>query len=169
LCLAGERANGAASQRTVRQRGGEIERPYGGGTPLPYRYTQEDFNRWARADAPKRMTSAQLDPDTGLLAWPRVLLAAEYSDQRRVLDRLFEIRAKTAGAIGNDIHAHILDNVDQMTARLVSTVTYVRGARQTKEYLGARRFLESLAYETEFESADVEAANVGAADNVVRR
>ena len=61
-------------------------------------YTEEDFRRWARMAAPKRITSAQLDPDTGLLAWPRHLLRREYASERSALDDMFKQRADQGAA-----------------------------------------------------------------------
>ena len=120
--------------------------------PYQRRYTIEDFNRWAQQAAIKRLTPAQLDPETGLLAWPRKLLDGEYADVRRELDRLFVARAQLNGAISNEMYDAILDRVDAMTYRLTETVTRVRGPRRTHDYINARNFLLSMARETGYES-----------------
>lgn len=108
--------------------------------------TQEDFIRYAQARAPSRLRSTQLDPVTGYVAWPRLLLSDRYADLRRDLDRLFAERANAQGAIGNDSYYAILEKTEQMLERLKATVRVV----PTNDYIQARNFLDSLAYEARF-------------------
>ncbi len=108
--------------------------------------SQEDFIRYAQMAAPKRFSSSQLDPITGYLAWPRLLTAAAFADLRRDLDRLFADRAGNKGAIGEENYGLILKRADQMQERLRGQIKQV----PTDDYIEARRFLESLAYEARF-------------------
>jgi hypothetical protein len=82
------------------------------------RYSAQALAGWAASAATKRLTSSQLDPITGYLAWPRLLLTPDFADLRRDLDRLFAERATSKGAIGNDAYFQILDRADQMKERL---------------------------------------------------
>jgi hypothetical protein len=113
------------------------------------------------------MTMAQLDPTTGLLAWPRALLNPEYADLRRALDRMFVQRAALNGAIGNELYTDILDAVAQMNERLGSRIRLMRGINGTRDYIAARKFLESLEYETGFESTE-EVTGGGEAGNIAQ-
>jgi hypothetical protein len=108
--------------------------------------TQEDFIRYAQAAAPKRMTSSQLDPITGYLAWPRLLLTPPFAELRRDLDSLAAQRATAKGAIGNETYFQVLDKVEQMQELLRSFIKKV----PTNDYIDATKFLESLAYEVRF-------------------
>ena len=108
--------------------------------------TQEDFIRYAQAAAPKRLLSSQLDPITGYLAWPRLLLANQFADARRDIDRLYAERANSKGAIGTDNYFAILNRVEQMKEQLHKMIKAV----PTNDYIDAQKFLESLAYEARF-------------------
>jgi hypothetical protein len=108
--------------------------------------TQEDFIRYAQAAAPHRLVSSQLDPITGYLAWPRLLMTPAFADSRRELDRLFAARAGNKGAIGNDAYFAILDQVDRMQEQLRRLIKVA----PANDYIEARKFLESLAYEARF-------------------
>jgi hypothetical protein len=108
--------------------------------------TQEDFIRYAQAAAPRRLTSSQLDPITGYLKWPRLLLTADFADLRRDLDKLFSERATTKGAIGNDAYFLIIERVDEMKERLRKLIKVV----PTADYIDASRFLDSLGHEARF-------------------
>jgi hypothetical protein len=110
------------------------------------RRSSEELARYAQAAAPKRLTSSQLDPITGYVAWPRLLSTQAFADLRRDLDRLFAERANSKGAIGNDNYSLILDRVDQMKERLKAMIKEV----PTGDYIDASRFLESLAHEARF-------------------
>jgi hypothetical protein len=110
------------------------------------RRTQEDFIRYAQAAAPKRLASSQLDPITGYLAWPRLLLTPEFTELRRDVDQLFAERANAKGAIGNETYFKILDRVDQMQEKLRKLIKVV----PTNDYIEAKKFLDSLAYEARF-------------------
>jgi hypothetical protein len=115
-------------------------------------HTQEDFIRYAQADAPKRLSSSQLDPITGYLAWPRLLLRPEFAELRRDLEKLFALRATAGGAIGNEAYDQILYLVEIMQRKLQDSVGTVKGAAAANDYLQARKFLESLAHEARFPS-----------------
>jgi hypothetical protein len=106
----------------------------------------EDLARRAQMASLKRLTSSQLDPITGYLAWPRLLMTNDFADLRRDLDRLYAERANSKGAIGNDNYFKILERVDQMKERLLKMRKQVR----PPDYIDASRFLESLGHEARF-------------------
>jgi hypothetical protein len=96
------------------------------------------------------MTAAQLDPQTGLLAWPRLLLRREYADLRRALDGMFSDRASVGGAIGSDTYEGILEHIDEMTDRLTARIRSANGPNGVKDHIDARSFLKSLESEMGF-------------------
>jgi hypothetical protein len=106
----------------------------------------EDLARYAQMAAPKRLSSSQLDPITGYLAWPRLLMTPAFNDLRRELDALYAERANTKGAIGNEKYFLILDRVDQMQQLLRGLIKRVPAA----DYIDASRFLESLGHEARY-------------------
>ncbi len=106
----------------------------------------EDLARRAQLASYKRLSSSQLDPITGYLAWPRLLTTPPFADLRRDLDRLYAERAGSKGAIGYDKYGQILERVDQMQELLRSMIKQVPPA----DYIDARRFLESLGHEARF-------------------
>jgi len=108
--------------------------------------SQEDFIRYAQAAAPKRLSSSQLDPITGYLAWPRLLQRPEYAPLRRDLDRLFADRANSKGAIGVDAYDQIQQKTEAMSEQLLQSIKKV----PTNDYIDARKFLESLQHEARF-------------------
>jgi hypothetical protein len=110
------------------------------------RRSAEYLARIAHDAAPKRLTSSQLDPITGYVAWPLLLLTPDFADLRRELDRLFTERATNKGAIGNDTYFLILDRTDQMKERLRKLIKSV----PPPDYIEASRFLESLTHEARF-------------------
>lgn len=102
--------------------------------------------RRAQEAAPDRLSASELDPVTGRIAWPRVLVGNEYQGDRERLDRLFTDRALAHGAIGVETHAEIRIAIDETLARLRARIREYG----TDEYLAARRFLTSLRHEATF-------------------
>jgi hypothetical protein len=109
-------------------------------------HTQEDFIRYAQADAPKRLSTTQLDPITGYIAWPRLLRLDAFAQLRRDIEKLFAQRARAQGAINDDVYFELLAKVEEMTQRLKEMIQDA----PPSDYLQARKFLESLAYEPRF-------------------
>jgi hypothetical protein len=136
------RSSTTPAGRTIPRQDGYIDKPSV--------YTEENFIRWAREAAPKRMTPGQLDAETGLLSWPRALLRSDFADLRRPLDRMFAERADTGGAVTTESFDDMLAHIEQMTARLVANIRRYRGPNGANDYMEARNFLRSMAYEVGF-------------------
>jgi hypothetical protein len=105
------------------------ERP----TPL----SLEQYVRLARDQAPDPLTATQLDPLTGTLSWPAPLRAPEYEAFRRRIDRLFQDRA-TGYVVYGEIQKACLEFEAQLKADIMRF--------PPNDYLGAKKFLDSLAY-----------------------
>lgn len=103
----------------------------------------ETWVRLARNTAPDQLSTSQLDPVTGRIAWPIELSGSMFQSEREQLEPLFADRAVAHGAIGIEKHAEIRKLIDQMLATLKS---HIRDF-PTDRYLACRNFLTGLRYE----------------------
>ena len=110
--------------------------------PVP----QETWVRLAQAQAPKRLNSGSLDPITGNILWPSVLLDSAFESERETLEGLFAHRALTHGAIGINAHRKIRAATDKALDVLKSKIREI----DSRNYVECKNFLNSLAYEADF-------------------
>jgi hypothetical protein len=105
--------------------------------------TQEQAIRMAKMAAPPRLGSTQLDPVTGHIEYPPVLMDDIYTDYRRRLDQLFADRAASGGSMQYGALREIQSTVSKFIDVLKQNVrNYPAG-----DYGRARTFLDSLAQE----------------------
>ncbi|MFM8985880.1 MAG: hypothetical protein ACKONH_07460 [Planctomycetia bacterium] len=105
--------------------------------------TQEQAIRMAKMAAPPRLGSTQLDPVTGHIEYPPVLMDDIYTDYRKRLDQLFADRAASGGSIQYGELREIQSTVSKFIDVLKQNVrSYPAG-----DYGRARTFLDSLAQE----------------------
>jgi hypothetical protein len=111
------------------------------GKPL----TSEQIRQIARDAAPDRLSSLQLSP-TGQIQWPEALIRPEFDKFRAELDRIFASRTVANSGVGSSTETAI--------ARLTGTMRRDLKARindmPINEYMVAKTFLQSLAYEARF-------------------
>ncbi len=81
-----------------------------------------------------------LDPLTGQITWPEILRGAEFDAQRKQVDQLFELRAKTSSsaATADKIHATVQD----MQTHLRKGIEKFPAS----QYIAAQKFLDALDY-----------------------
>lgn len=103
----------------------------------------ETWVRLAQRTAPSELSTSQLDPVTGRIAWPPGLAGPEFAEQRKQLDQLFTDRALAHGAIGVQAHSEIRSTINAMLKELRSRIREY----ETDMYLNSRNFLTSLRYE----------------------
>jgi hypothetical protein len=101
-----------------------------------------DYLRLAQIGKPQRLTPSQFNPMTGELAWPIVLDDGPFASYRQALDRLFAERAEH-GRLKFQDYARAEEMAHSMTDLLRDRI----GDLAPADYMAARRFLESLAYE----------------------
>jgi len=107
------------------------------------RVTQEQAIRMAKAAAPQRLGSTQLDPVTGHIEYPLILTDDAFKPYRDRLDTLFSRRAAAGGSIPLSDFQAIQQTVSQFIDSLKSRVKdYAAG-----DYGRARSFLDRLAHE----------------------
>jgi len=106
------------------------------------RANMEDLVRYAQAGKPKRLSPSELDIVTGRIHWPKLLLTDEFAAGRDKLEQAFSRRASES-VVGNDGYQKIQAETKTMLAELKEQVRQV----SPSQYMLAKRFLESLAYE----------------------
>jgi hypothetical protein len=110
------------------------------------RVTREQAVRLAQMQAPRRLTSTQLDPVTGHIEYPLVLTSNVYKPYRSEVDKLFSDRASSGGSLQYEDFQQIQGTVSEWAESLKEHVKeYPAG-----EYGKARTFLDSLANEAKY-------------------
>lgn len=110
--------------------------------------TQEQAIRMAKMAAPPRLGSTQLDPVTGHVEYPPVLMDDIYADYRKRLDQFFADRAASGGSVQYGEMREFQSNVSKFIDVLKQNVkNYPAG-----DYGRARTFLDSLAHEARMPS-----------------
>jgi hypothetical protein len=105
------------------------------GQPLSF----DQYVRLARQQAPERLSVSQLDPFTGMINWPAVLLDERYKPERLLIEELYAERANEIAGNKREIQLACENLMELLKADIDRYA-------QT-DYLQARKFLESLKYE----------------------
>jgi len=100
--------------------------------------------RYGHAAQVKRLTIARLDPVTGKLDWPKILLREKYAPYRQTLDRLFVQRAATPGGLAGDAYQEAINTCNALQDALKQDLPEY----QPKDWIEAKNFVDSLAYES---------------------
>lgn len=106
----------------------------------------EFFAKVAAERAPSRLTSSQLDPVTGAIAWPMILQGEAFAPDREKLDALFAQRIASHGSIGLQSYQELQATSEAMLQMLKDNIRQY----PPQDYVQAKSFLESLAYEAGF-------------------
>jgi hypothetical protein len=117
------------------------------GRPL----TPADYVRLSQMGKPRRLTPSQLNLLTGELAWPVVLEGALFEAYRQALDGLFAERSEH-GRLSAEEYAQAQQTAQAMVDLLRQRI----GALAPADYMAARRFLESVAYELRMPASEGE-------------
>jgi hypothetical protein len=106
------------------------------------RLTLDGYLRLAQVDRPRRLTSSELDPITGRILWPIVLQLNSFASLRDKLEVLFAERAEGGGV---NAEAYLLMN--RLSRSLHEELKAHIYDIPAEDYVAARNFIESLAYE----------------------
>jgi len=106
------------------------------------RPTPEDIVRYAQMGKPDRLSPGEIDPVSGTLDWPGVLKQSMFAEERERLEDLFANWTEY-GSVGFEQRRQIRSTTDAMLGKLKQHVNDM----PPPEYVTAKRFLESLAYE----------------------
>ena len=107
------------------------------------RPTEEQLIRFAQAGRPKQLSSTDLSPIDGAVAWPRELTRDTFAEERETLDPIFARRAASNGVVSNEDYDKIQETLADMKIKLKDNIKDMTSAH----YIASKRFLESLAYE----------------------
>jgi hypothetical protein len=102
----------------------------------------EDWARYAQVGRPKPLVNQSLDAVTGEIRWPVLLGLPDFAQQRAVLEKAFANRAYH-GVMGAEDYLAVRQVTGEMLVGLRDRVADL----PPQQYLVARRFLESLAFE----------------------
>lgn len=106
------------------------------------RPTTEDIVRYAQMGKPERLSHSEMDPVTGTLVWPDILTDNAFAEDRQRLESLFADWLHY-GTLSLEHRQAIRNTTDVMLNALQERIDELPPA----DYMAARRFLESLAYE----------------------
>lgn len=109
------------------------------------RPTMEQVVTYARMQAPRRLTSIEVDPVTGDISWPRVLTDSMYTTDREFLQEQFRLRANGGGSVDFAQFETVEAAVSAFNDKLKANVSKYPPAK----YGEARTFLDSLRREFE--------------------
>lgn len=106
------------------------------------RPTRDDLVRYSRARTPSRLSVSELDPLTGQISWPAVLMDNQYAKAREAVEELAQLRAK-AGYLDSSQRVQLKRVSDYLLAQLRGQISVY----PPQEYVQAKQFIESLSYE----------------------
>jgi hypothetical protein len=106
------------------------------------RPTSEQLFRLAKDATPKTLPSDQLDPVTGKIGWPDVLLTSDFDDCRKSLEALYAERADASGKINFAQYTEIKQTTQQMQDLLKQKLNDM----PPQVFTGANAFLKQLAH-----------------------
>jgi hypothetical protein len=112
----------------------------------PSRPTPEQsarMNEWGRPD---RLHPGQLNPKLGTVVWPAALEAPLFASYRIQLEALFEARAPGNSGVGSTNYSQI----QKVTRQMRHVLRELMQRMDTSEYIQAKNFLDSVAYESRF-------------------
>jgi hypothetical protein len=105
----------------------------------PRPLSTEQYVRLARQQAPERLSVSQLDPLSGTIGWPRVLMSERYKADRELLQTLFKERSR--GVAHN--YEEIREACDALLAKLKADASRI----DANDFIRAKNFVDSLSYE----------------------
>lgn len=109
-------------------------------TPRP---TSEQLFRLAKDATPSRLDPTQLDPVTGMIMWPEILKADEYTKCRDTLDGLFQAASQKQGKLSADEYKAIRQAIADVRIELRNRVNDY----PPQVFSKTSAFLQQLDYE----------------------
>lgn len=106
----------------------------------------EHIRQLEQMEAPHRLTEDQFDRTHSIIHWPFVLRTGEYAETRFELDKLFHARTPTDSG-ENSANAAAISKACDDLLELVKTNIH---KLDVNEYVTAKHFIASLAYEAKF-------------------
>jgi len=113
------------------------------------RLSMDEITKIANDASPKRLDATQLDPTTGRIAWPIILQDPRYVALTDELENLYKSRATASGFVGAENYQSINKTCEDLLNLLKANIDEY----QPNDFIQARRFVESLRYESRFPSS----------------
>jgi hypothetical protein len=108
------------------------------------RPSTEQLFRIAKERAPQPLSPSELDPYSGEIRWPKILLAVDYADDRVTVEDLIQKRSIDAVGMTIDDQTALGTALNSLAERMRTNIS----AYDPKEYVAAKNFLQSLAATT---------------------
>jgi hypothetical protein len=128
---------------------------------LAARRSKNETSRLAQYKAAYQLTDAELNRQTGAIAWPAALQANEYTELRSRLDNLFRHSIGGAATIGANA-----ERIAACTDGLRRTLNRNMNSVERNNYKSAQKFLCGLKYEPEFSKSANMAASTPSDDGL---
>lgn len=112
---------------------------------------KETRDRWLKnrePETPNRPTILQFDQKTGKIYWPEVLQLGEYAAWRERLDLLFADRSQRTAETRHSLE------IRQTAKELLQELKFDIRRLPTTDYIEAKKFVESLAWEAQFAAGE---------------
>lgn len=111
--------------------------------PQPLTYTQ--YAKLAKQEAPERLSDADYNRVMGRLSWPAVLAGDDFAAERAGVDQAFVGRKAQDVGVSTNFHR----DVRELTAVMHAKLRERMGTMSDMEYIAARKFLSSVAFESQ--------------------
>ncbi len=108
------------------------------------RATSEQLFRLAKARAPEPLSPSELDPYSGEVRWPMLLLDDHYTENREMVDDLVRKRVSDPLTVTTDDRAALRASLDGLAQQMQANISVYN----PQEYVNAKSFLQSLAVTT---------------------
>jgi len=109
------------------------------------RLTREEYVALAKKEAPAPLTQQQYERTLGRIEWPAVLAGNEFAAEREAIDQAFKGRSLGDFGAGSAFYGNIRQLTDAFQAKLKDKL----GDYDAAQYMTAKNFLRSLAYEAQ--------------------
>ena len=111
--------------------------------------TPEELVAFSKSRLPDRLTTDQLEAESGQIKWPQILLRDEFAPERAALEYLFAERATRPYSTGLGTQNYrevrrVTDDMHDMLRALLDVIS-------PDEFIAGNRFLNSVSYEARFE------------------
>jgi len=107
------------------------------------RPTEEQLVRLAREGVPRSVSASDVDPVSGKIAWPDLLQAEDFEQQRSAVDALLAKKANHGG-LGYSDQMKVRNALEGMMATLKQQVRDI----PPPDYIASKQFLRGLDYAT---------------------
>jgi len=133
-------------RQTYNERQQALMRDYAAKTAMAREQVEAYKKDMAARAAPHRLSAEQFDRQHDIITWPGILRGSLFDESRYELDKLFAARTPSNSGAGSENCAAIEKETDKMLKQVGADINNL----DVDEYITARHFITSLAYEARF-------------------